>query len=159
MGVLFTTGRDPCDEARELCRALAAVMPESACENRGKKTVEDVVARARLFGLKRAAIIASEGGKASEISFASVTGKSWEWVGTPVKIKSAAFSGLPKEKPCCAEFSGKRASEWRNFFEVEECCPSCDGDSGFGTLSVECGEKFLRFEVSGRKVGPELVLA
>ncbi|MDD5317259.1 MAG: hypothetical protein PHF51_00845 [Candidatus ainarchaeum sp.] len=158
MGVLVTTGRNPCGEARELCRSLASVLPLAACENRGNKTIEGVVSRARLYGKKRVAVISCGNGKVSGMSFAKVTGSSWEWLGAPAGIRGVRFNGAPKAAACCAEFTGARAGEWRALLEsgdrLAEC--GCPGDGA--CLAVVCGEKSVSFVLSGKKVGPELAL-
>jgi len=159
MGVLFTTGRNPCAESRELSRALASVVPGSISEARGKKAIEDVVSRARLLGKRRIAIISSENERVSEINFAAVRGSSWEWLGSPVKIGRADAGSTPVNPPCCMEFSGARAKIWRELLEGEECGAACDCEPKCPGVVANCGEGKLSFEMNGTRIGPELVFA
>lgn len=152
MGVLFSTGRNPSDSARNLCKAFASVIPDSACEWRGAKTVDCLAARARLLGKKRLAVIHS--GKTTGLHFARVTGSSWDWVGAPVLVKEVKFNASPSTPPCCMAFSGKHASAWEKYLGAP-----LGGDCGCDGVVADCGEDCVSFRAFGRKAGPELVLA
>lgn len=73
-----TTSRKPTQHTRSLARAFAAFLG-ATCENRGKKSVNDVAARASKLGHSRFVIISEQHGNPSKMSFAEV-GVEWQWL-------------------------------------------------------------------------------
>ncbi|VVB73358.1 putative Brix domain-containing ribosomal biogenesis protein [uncultured archaeon] len=90
----ITTSRKPSDSTRVLARNISSFL-NSTYENRGKKSIEDVVSRARLLGFRRVLIISESKGNPNKLSFISIA-KGWDWM-SPEILFSVATSQL-KEK-------------------------------------------------------------
>jgi len=134
-----------------LCRHLAFLLPRAVCENRGEKSVEDVIARARLLGKTRVVFIHGEKGRASEMHFARVRALSWEWLEPVIRLKSVQFAPLPHETPGCIVFKGACSEIWRELLAEEECEDTHDA------LVASCSTHSLKFMVKRKKAGVELV--
>ena len=133
-----------------LCRCLASALPRAVCENRGEKSVEDIVDRARLLGKTRVVFIHGKGGKASGMHFARVRAASWEWLEPAVKLDSVRFAAVPPAPPDCVVLKGARSGMWRELLAVEEC-----GDVREAVVAT-CSKRSLSF-VLGREKIIELV--
>ena len=90
----ITTSRKPSDSTRVLARNISSFL-NSTYENRGKKSVEDVVSRARLLGFRRVMVISESKGNPNKLSFISI-GERWDWM-SPELLFSVATPQL-KEK-------------------------------------------------------------
>jgi len=90
----ITTSRKPSDSTRVIARNISSFL-NSTYENRGKKSVEDVVSRARLLGFRRVMVISESKGNPNKLSFISIS-KSWDWM-SPEMLFSVATPQL-KEK-------------------------------------------------------------
>jgi len=87
----ITTSRKPSDSTRVIARNISSFL-NSTYENRGKKSVEDVVSRARLLGFRRVMVISESKGNPNKLSFISVD-KGWDWM-SPELLFSVATSQL-----------------------------------------------------------------
>ena len=87
----ITTSRKPSDSTRVLARNISSFL-NSTYENRGKKSVEDVVSRARLLGFRRVMVISESKGNPNKLSFISI-GESWDWM-SPELLFSVATAQL-----------------------------------------------------------------
>jgi hypothetical protein len=74
----ITTSRKPSDSTRVLARNLSSFL-NSTYENRGKKSVEEVVSRARQLGFRRVMVISESKGNPNKLSFISID-KGWGWM-------------------------------------------------------------------------------
>jgi len=74
----ITTSRKPADATRVLANNLASLL-NGEYENRGKKSIEEVVERARFLGYRRVMIIGEAKGNPNRLSFISI-GKDWKWL-------------------------------------------------------------------------------
>jgi len=129
-----------------LCRYLASLLPSGVCESRGEKSVEAVIARARLLGKTRVAFIHGEKGRASEMHLVRVRASSWEWLEPAIKLKSVRFAELPREPPECVVFEGPGSEDWRELLAGEECEDKRDA------VRAVCSAHSLKFLFKRKKV-------
>jgi len=148
MGILFTTSKGPGAGARNLCRCLAEMIPGAICENRGEKSVEDVVGRARLFGKGRICLIHGKAGKPSEMHFARVRANSWGWLEPVFTIKSAKLCKPICQEPESITLKGAAAEEWRSLLAV--------GEEEGGEATAACAKGSFKLML-GKKTVLELV--
>ena len=87
----ITTSRKPSDSTRVIARNISSFL-NSTYENRGKKSIEDIVSRARLLGFRRVMLISETKGNPNKLSFISID-KSWDWM-SPELLFSVATSQL-----------------------------------------------------------------
>jgi len=74
----ITTSRKPSDSTRVIARNISSFL-NSTYENRGKKSIEDIVSRARLLGFRRVMLISESKGNPNKLSFISID-KGWDWM-------------------------------------------------------------------------------
>jgi len=114
----ITTSRKPSDSTRRLAKIISNFI--GPYENRGKKSIEEIVTRADGLGENRVMIISESGGNPNSISFISIS-KEWEWMSPELRI-SAKTDTIPSprrlEKP--VKYSGdKKYSELFDFPEPD----------------------------------------
>jgi len=110
--LLITTGKKPDRLTREIAKALAAAVPGSRLENRGRRSLSQLISRAKALRFSRLCAIYKERGKPHAIAFLSTEGKGWEWLSPKIIISKAALHlRLSKTQSCCLEINGpKKAS-------------------------------------------------
>ncbi|MCD6522311.1 MAG: hypothetical protein J7K68_01060 [Candidatus Diapherotrites archaeon] len=79
MPPLITTSRNPSRRTRTLTKDLCIRIPNSKQENRGKKSIDDLVDIARKHGLERIVIVTERKGNPGKITAIKVTEWDWEW--------------------------------------------------------------------------------
>lgn len=97
--VLFTTGKNPSKASKLLAAALSLSVPYSRFEARGKRTVEQLLAKAAKRHYARFCTISEENGKPHALSFLSLDG-SGGWARLPPKIllRKMSFTKEKQEK-------------------------------------------------------------
>ena len=90
MAIYVTTSRKPSQGTRSLARWLARFLG-GECENRGKRSLAEIVERAEAAGFKRLLFVYESHGNPSELSFYEEG-----WLSPVLKIKSVE---LPEKKP------------------------------------------------------------
>jgi rRNA maturation protein Rpf1 len=129
----ITTSRKPSDTTRRLARTIANFI--GIYENRGKKTIEDVVTRADELGENRVMIISQSGGNPNSLSFISVDGE-WGWLEPEiifsVKLPLTKIRRLGNQK----EYQGDK--KYSNLFDFHE--PDTDD-----VVSVKMNDKIISF--------------
>ena len=88
----ITTSRKPSDPTRKLARLVANFI--GTYENRGKKSIDEVVTRADELGDNRIMMLTERQGNPNSISFISI-GKEWDWIGPEIMI-SFDPSSIPR---------------------------------------------------------------
>lgn len=78
----ITTSRKPAAATRVLAGNLASLL-NGDYENRGKKSIDEVVERARFLGYRRVMMIGETKGNPNRLSFIRI-GRSWEWLNPEV---------------------------------------------------------------------------
>lgn len=141
MGVYITTSKSASRGDISLCHGLAGLIPNSAFERRGRKTVESVVSRARLLGKSRALVVSG-----SELHFLKIAAGSWEWLGPVLSVEKAEFAELPKGLPPEIQLEGKSASQWLSLLNQPE--PESDD-----FIVMSCEANAVSFTCSGKKLG------
>lgn len=109
-----TTSRKCSQAVRTLARSFANLL-NSTYENRGKKSIEDVVERARKLGMSRAVIIGESHGSPSSLSFIGI-GKGWDWL-REVRFRAKTIPKIKRIKKEVLLVAGK---EWKDLFDFEE---------------------------------------
>ncbi|VVB68025.1 putative Brix domain-containing ribosomal biogenesis protein [Candidatus Norongarragalina meridionalis] len=89
MAIYVTTSRKPAPGTRSLARWLARFLG-GECENRGKRSLAEIVERAEAAGFKRLLFVYESHGNPSELSFYEEG-----WLSPVLKIKSVE---LPEKK-------------------------------------------------------------
>ena len=157
MGALVTTSKAARGPAVRLGMRLASLLPGAVFERRGKKSVEDVIGRARLQGKKRAVFVHERAGSVSALEFARVRASNWEWLGSPRKVAGVAYGrGRVGRAVCCVSFAGAKAAPYADLFGVPG--PACTDDGSCGGTAVTCAADGMVFSTADGKV-LELVLA
>ncbi|NUN11743.1 hypothetical protein HUU53_03800 [Candidatus Micrarchaeota archaeon] len=143
MSFFVSSSRKPSVPTRQLCKWLERLFG-GEYENRGKRSVEDVVQRAEEKGFTKVLFVYESHGNPSELVFLD----EGEWV-EPIRIKSVVFheSNARVKKVGSAESSNDAKKLMALFGEFDS-----SGSKAFFSL-----EK-IYFEQDGKKIGPELVL-
>ena len=132
-----TTSRKPSVCTKRLCRLLCSLLPASSYENRGKKSIEDVVERARSLGCSRILIFSEEHGNPRSIRAINTNGE-WSWHPVEIlmrKIEIGEKAGMPK----LIRATGKNSGLFSELFMI--------GDSEGGVPALlKAGENKLEFE-------------
>lgn len=143
MSVYITTSKSPSAKTNTLCRALSLVLPGSAYEQRGKKSIEQIFRRSKLLGKRRVILIYEKNGIPSSICLMNVKAHSWDWLGEELPISSFRIYKFSKELPSQLAITGERKEEFENLLDFEK-----PEDDDF--IELDCGEKWLLFSYGGK---------
>lgn len=80
----ISTSRKPSVLAKRLCKTLAGLVPNSISENRGKKSTEEVMERARQLGQQRVLLVYEDHGNPKRLVFADAN--EWSWISPELQI-------------------------------------------------------------------------
>lgn len=141
MGAYITTSKSAGKQALSLCQGLASILPGSIFERRGRKTVEQAIARARLLGKPRA-LIASE----NELHFIKVGADSWEWLEPIIIVEKAEFAKIPEGLPGEMRLEGESAKLWHSLLGRKE-------PEGDDFIAVKCKKDSISFIYGRKKLG------
>jgi rRNA maturation protein Rpf1 len=145
MSIYITTSRKPSLLTRRLCRILSKLLPNSSCENRGKKSIDEVFERAKLLGKRRALLVYERNGNPSKILFMEIKGRSWNWLEHEFLISGIKLLKIPNEIPEEIKIEGENKI-LENLFDFET--PESDE---FITLKISRNE--LKFFNKGKEIG------
>jgi rRNA maturation protein Rpf1 len=81
----ITSSRKPSLITKRLGRTFARLLPRGAYENRGKKNVDEIAARAKALGKSRALLIYENKGNPEKLVFMEI-GKEWMWLSPQIRI-------------------------------------------------------------------------
>ena len=111
----ITTSRKPSDATRKLARLLSIFL--GIYENRGKKSIADVVTRADELGHSRAMILSERGGNPDSLSFIKVA-EEWSWMDPEVMVSVKQplpdIGGIKKQ----AKYIGDK--NYSDIFDLQE---------------------------------------
>lgn len=116
--LLVTTCREPCANTRKFAKALAACVPLSLAENRGKKSIDGLIETARRLGFRRIAIINEQKGNPKRIETISLDKKKWEWE-EPIEIHGYMIGEIRKPVESL-RVEGKRKEKLSELFDINE---------------------------------------
>jgi rRNA maturation protein Rpf1 len=145
MGVYITTSKNPSAKTKVLCKALSLVLPYSAHELRGKKSIEQIFRRAKLLGKRRVVLIYEKNGVPSSICLMKVKANSWDWIGEELFISKFQIYKLPAELPSEIAVSGERKEEFEKLFDFEK-------PEGDDLIELKCGKQELSFSYAGKSL-------
>ena len=143
MGVYLTTSKNPSAKTKFLCEALSLVLPYSAHELRGKKSIEQIFRRAKMLGKRRVVLIYEKKGIPSSICLMKVKADSWEWIGEEFPISKFQIYKHPAELPNDIAVSGERKEEFEKLFDFEK-------PEGDDLIELNCGKEELSFSYGGK---------
>ncbi len=143
MSVYITTSKNPSTKTKTLCEALSLVLPGSANELRGKKSIEQIFRRAKLLGKRRVVLIYEKNGIPSKICLMSVKAHSWDWMGEEIAISNFHVYKLPKELPNELLITGDKKDEFEELLDFERA----EGDD---FIELNCGKDQLSFSHVGK---------
>lgn len=115
----ITSSRKPSLTTKRLGRTLARLLPRGIYENRGKKSVEEIAARAKTLGKSRAMLVHEHKGNPEKLVFMEI-GKEWKWLSPQVRI--IKLGKLPKIeiKSTSMEIIGTEKNELSGLFNLEK---------------------------------------
>lgn len=113
-----TTSRKPSLTTKRLCRALAGLLPRGVYENRGKKSIDDVYARAKSLGKRRVLLVYERDGNPSSISFMKIN-NSWEWLEPEIRISGVRMSAAKGARSPGARIIGEKSKTLARLFGIE----------------------------------------
>ncbi|MFH1285719.1 MAG: hypothetical protein ABIH99_04000 [Candidatus Micrarchaeota archaeon] len=149
-----TTSRKPSQLSKRLGKAFALLIPFSNYENRGKKSIDEVVERARKLGKTRVLLVYEYHSNPSALSFISIGRKEeWEWLTPELAIsKLQLASPLPRRIPHELLVQGTKSSALLHLLASEEPVEGAkrvvlEAAENSLTLSIE-QEEMLKFSVS-----------
>lgn len=143
----ITTSRKASQVTRRLARSLSHFFPESRYENRGKRDIGSVLARARQLGFTRVVFVYESHGNPSEIDFIDVCNDSWSRVGR-LSFAAVEVGKVPKGeyRVECNPAAMKIAELFRDSgIEPEE-----EGEGIVATLALE--KNYLSLSVGGKEI-------
>jgi rRNA maturation protein Rpf1 len=143
MGVYITTSKNPSTKTKVLCEALSSVLPGSAHERRGKKSIEQIFRRAKLLGKGRVMLIYEKSSAPCKMCFMNVKAHSWDWVGEEILVSNFRIYRLPKELPNELMIAGGRKEEFERLLDFEK-------PEGDDFIELNCGKKKLSFTYGGK---------
>ncbi len=154
MNLFVTTSRKPSAQARKLSRWLATLL-RAGTENRGKRSVEEVVSRAAAQGFSRVLFVHESHGNPSELVFRD---EKEGWLEPSIALSGTVVPErckrvrLPKEvKAKALDSAGDKIMR---LFGLEKA-----GDSEFEVLTMVASSREIFFEAGGERVGPALRIA
>ncbi len=145
MSVYITTSKNPSTRTKILCEALSLVLPGSANEPRGKKSIEQIFRRAKLLGKRRVVLVYEKNGIPSKICLMNVKAHSWDWIGEEIAISNFHVYKLPKELPSELRISGDKQEKFEELLDFEKS----EGDD---FIELNCGKKELSFSHEGKSL-------
>jgi rRNA maturation protein Rpf1 len=118
----ITTSKNPSAETKDFSKKLCFFLGiYGKYENRGRKSIEDVIERAKKLGHSEILIVSEKDRKPSTISKIKIYGKDWYWA-DEIKFNKYVY----KEKKGEKEKIGKEmfevfvCKELKNLFELDE---------------------------------------
>ncbi len=149
MSLLYvTTSRNASDASRQLAEWLEILLG-AISENRGRRSLDEVVWRAKMHGRTRIVFVADRGGHAGELAFYDAQKG---WLPTLVRLDSVELtepSGRAYRKP--VRMSGRNAAVFRDLFAFE---PVEEEHTDFIELRADAAK--LTFWHSQLQIGPTL---
>ncbi|MCX8206158.1 MAG: hypothetical protein N3H30_02920 [Candidatus Micrarchaeota archaeon] len=142
----ITTSRKASQVSRRLARSLSNFFPGAHYENRGKRGMDSVLARARELGFTRVVLIYESHGNPGEIEFIDVGEDSWSIAG---KI---SFTVVSVGKILRGEYSVKcnpPAEKIAGLFKDPDAVPE---DGGEDEASLVLDNNYLIFSVGGKEM-------
>ncbi len=144
-----TTSRKPCQTTRRLARWMSLLFGGFS-ENRGKRSLSEVIERAQLEGFPKVLVIYEKHGNPSELSFLNLDG---EWLSPVAVINSAIVPVMQKGSRLSGEFqvqaTGEGALEFAKLFGERI-------NEGDRVIDVVLTNSSIGFESDGQKFGPKL---
>jgi hypothetical protein len=138
----LTTSRKPSLTTKRLCRVLARLLPRGTYENRGKKSIEDVVSRAKKLGKSRVLLIYEHKGNPDKMTFMEI-GKEWNWLSPEIRIEKLGKLPILNSRTNHIKLDGEMEEKLENLFNLEE--PKDDGETilglGIDSWSFYSGKK------------------
>jgi len=142
----ITTSRKPSDATRKLARLLSTFL--GIYENRGKKSIADVVTRSDELGHSRVIILSEKRGNPDSLSFIKVA-EEWSWMDPEiiisVKQPTPEMSRIRKQ----AEYTGDK--KYSDLFDLQE--PDTDDiatvDMDDKRISLSYGKSSLVLNIRG----------
>jgi rRNA maturation protein Rpf1 len=146
----ITTSRNPSKETKEFSKTLCFFLGVyGKYENRGKKSIEDIINRAKKLGNSEILIISETNRKPSSILKIKIFGKKWSWKGE-IKFKGYKEKNekekIKKEKEH-EEFEVLVCDDLKNFFEIEN--PITDS---FSKIVYDKKNKKIKFIYKGKSL-------
>lgn len=151
MALFVSTSRKPRQETRKLAKWLARFLGET--ENRGKRSVDEVVARAENKGFKRLVFVYERGGRPCELVFFEN-----KWLEPSLRVKGARYpekgggtTRIPAVKDLVVvadDAQGEKMKELLGGFDEPEGEP----------VEMHLSKKKLYFVLKGRETGFEILL-
>ncbi|MEM3400135.1 MAG: hypothetical protein QXP42_04870 [Candidatus Micrarchaeia archaeon] len=111
----ITTSKNPSPLSVKFAKRLALLL-FSVYENRGKKAIEKVVARAKLHGMRRALFVYEKNKMPHSLVFMQLNGE-WKWLKPEIAVKEFKFYRLPKYFGDGIVLSKKTAPKFRKLFD------------------------------------------
>jgi len=117
----ITTSRKPSQKTRRLAKFLSKVFL-SIYENRGKKSISEVVARADSLGEKRVMIVKEHHGNPSVLSFISIgpRAEEWGWLDPEIRITVEEIPDPPEIDAEGVMLEGKDKEKYQHLFGFEK---------------------------------------
>ena len=112
----ITTSRKPSDQTRKFARLFANFI--GVYENRGKKSIDEAVARARELGEHRIIILSESKGNPNAINFISINNE-WAWMEPEITFSSES-SKLPDTKGIRKQVKYDGDKIYSNLFDFQE---------------------------------------
>lgn len=163
--IFVSTSRKPSQETRRLARWLA-LLAGGETENRGKRSVGEVAARAAVRGFSRVLFIYEKHGTPRELVFFD---EDKGWLEPGIILSGVVFPDKEREKE--AGKGGKRprlpgaarvvavdaaGEKIKGLFGIgEKGKEGVEEDSG-DFVEIRVGEKEISFQYCGKQVGPRL---
>lgn len=139
----ITTSRKPSDATRVLARNISSFL-NGTYENRGKKSIEDIVSRARSLGFRRIIVINETKGNPNKLAFIKID-DNWDWM-TPEIIFSITTQQLERIGRIGKEVVlHSEDSELANLFEIPK--PTTDD-----TISLSITHDAILFSYGKKKL-------
>jgi U3 small nucleolar ribonucleoprotein protein IMP4 len=162
MNLFITTARKPSQQTRKLARWLETLF-DAEYENRGKRSVDEVMQRAASAGYSRVLFIHESHGNPNELVFRD---GNEGWLEPSIAIAGASIPERGKRRRLPKNVAVKALdSEGRKIaglFGIEELDKTNENDSNGEeeVLLIVAGAKELFFETSdGERVGPAIKIA
>ncbi|MEM0437933.1 MAG: hypothetical protein QXU54_01390 [Candidatus Micrarchaeia archaeon] len=144
----ITTSRKASQVTRRLARSLSHFFPESYYENRGKRDMDSVLARARQLGFARVVFVYESHGNPSEIDFIDVGKDSWSRAGK-ISFTVVAVGKVPKG-PYALECDGS-ACNVAALFRDPGMGPDDEGHEGDTVANLSLRNNYLTFSIGGKE--------
>jgi len=137
----ITTSRKPSDKTRKIARLFANFI--GTYENRGKKSIEELVERAKELGENRIMILSESKGNPNTINIISIN-EEWAWI-EPEIIFSIESNKIPDTKKIGKQVKYKGDKQYSHLFDSQE--PDTDD-----VILVDMNDKRLSFSYKKSKI-------